>query len=93
MNTLRRTKFEIYADILHSIQKAGGRIKKTHIVYKANLTHSRLGSYLDVLIGNGFVVEQKISNGLFYAITDKCVRFLGDMSKLKEISNAFGVPV
>lgn len=93
MNSSRRTKFEIYADILQSIQKAGGLIKKTHIVYKANLTHSRLGSYLDVLISNGFIAEQKISGGLAYAITEKGVRFLGSMSKLKEISNAFGVPI
>ncbi len=93
MNNLRRGKMEIYADILKSIKNSEGRMKKTHIVYKANLTHSRVNEYLEVLLAKGFVVEQKISSGLFYVITTKGAKFLEDMNKLKEISSAFGVPI
>lgn len=93
MNSLRRGKIQIYADILRSVKNSGGRIKKTHIVYKANLTHSRLNDYLEVLLEKGFIIEEKIASGLFYAITNKGMKYLEDVNKLKEISSAFGVPI
>ncbi|NIO44289.1 MAG: hypothetical protein GTN36_01920, partial [Candidatus Aenigmarchaeota archaeon] len=31
----RRTKMQIYIDILRAIRKNNGKLKKTHIVYKA----------------------------------------------------------
>jgi len=92
MNT-RRTKTQIYVDILRSVQRSRGRLKKTHIVYKANLTHSRLEEYLDFLLSKEFLVEEKNNKQIFYAITEKGSRFLGEINKLKEISEAFGVPL
>ncbi len=89
----RRTKTQIYIDILRSIQRANGRLKKTHIVYKANLTHSRLEGYLDFLLSKEFLEEEINGNHTFYKITEKGLRFLGEVNKLKEISEAFGVPL
>ena len=89
----RRGKIQIYADILKVIKTSNGRIKKTHIVYKANLTHSRLNNYLELLLEKGFIAEEKIGAGIFYKITERGIKFLGDMTKLKEISTAFGFPV
>ncbi len=89
----RRSKIQIYTDILKVVRTNNGKIKKTHIVYKANLTHSRLSSYLDLLMERGFILEEKISSGIFYKITEKGIKFLEDMTKLKEISTAFGFPI
>jgi predicted transcriptional regulator len=89
----RRTKVQIFIDILRSLQRSRGRLKKTHIVYKANLTHSRLEEYLEFLLAKKFVVEKSKGKHTFYEITEKGVEFLGEVNKLKEISDAFGIPL
>ena len=91
MNDARRTRIQIYIDILRAIQKANGKLKKTHIVYKANLTHSRLEEYLDSLLSNEFLIEEKIGSQIFYTITEKGARLIESISKLKGIADAFGV--
>jgi len=91
MNT-RRTKMQIYIDILRIIQKSNGRMKKTHIVYKANLTHMRLKEYLDFLMEKEFIAEETAGREKWFAITPSGTRFLGDVNKLRKLSDAFGVP-
>ncbi len=89
----RRSKTQIYIDILRSVQRANGKLKKTHIVYKANLTHSRLEDYLDFLLSNEFLKEERSGNQIFYTITERGMSFLGKVNKLREISEAFGLPL
>lgn len=89
----RRTKMQIYIDILKSIRKENGRMRKTHIVYKANLTHSRLKEYLDFLISKEFIEEKTIENNSFFVITEKGLKFLKNIDKLRKISDAFGIPL
>ena len=89
----RRTKVQIYMDILRAVKKADGRLKKTHIVYKANLTHTRVQPYLDFLLSKGFLEEEKSGSQTYFAITRKGLDFLGEANKLKEISDAFGLPL
>ncbi len=89
----RRTKVQIYMDILRSVKKAGGMLKKTHIVYKANLTHTRVQPYLDFLLENGFLKEEHSGSQTYFAITKKGMNFLGEVNRLKEISDAFGLPL
>ena len=67
----RRTKMQIYIDILKNLQKSNGRMIKTHIVYKANLTHSRLKEYLDFLISKEFIEEKNNGGETFFVITEK----------------------
>ena len=89
----RRTRTQIYLDILRAVQQKDGRIKKTHIVYKANLTHSRLKEYMDHLTDMGFIERKKSGHQTFFSITDEGKRFLSEVNKLKKISEAFGVPL
>jgi predicted transcriptional regulator len=89
----RRTKMQIYIDILKTIRKENGRMRKTHIVYKANLTHSRLKEYLDFLISKEFIEEKTIENTSFFVITEKGLKFLNNIDKLRKISDAFGIPL
>jgi predicted transcriptional regulator len=89
----RRTKMQIYIDILREIQKSNGKMKRTHIVYKANLTHMRLKEYMDFLIEKEFVAEETAGRETWFAITPKGSDFLRNINKLKKISDAFGVPL
>lgn len=88
----RRNKTQIYLDILLAIRRESG-LKKTHIVYKANLTNTRVQSYLDSLLSKGFISEENRGNETFFIITDKGQNFLSQVNKLKEISEAFGLPI
>ncbi len=84
---------QIYLDILRAVKRAGGSLKKTHIVYKANLTHARVQPYLDFLISKGFLEENVAEYHIYFKITQKGLDFLGEANKLKEISDAFGLPL
>jgi predicted transcriptional regulator len=89
----RRTKMQIYIDILRIIQRSNGRMRKTHIVYKANLTHMRLKEYLDILMEKGFISEDVMGRETWFVITPRGLEFLRDINKLRKISDAFGVPL
>lgn len=93
MNDQRRTKVQIYVDILRAIKKSNGRLKKTHVVYKANLTHSRLNGYISTLLAKEFIAEEKERNSTFYLLTERGERFLSNVNKLKGIADAFGIPI
>jgi len=87
----RRTRTQIFIDILRSIQNSNGRMRKTHIVYKANLTNSRVESYLDFLLSKEMLREENVNNQKFYTITERGLQFLSEVHKLREISDAFGI--
>jgi predicted transcriptional regulator len=89
----RRSKIQIYVDILRSIRAANGKLKKTHIVYKANLTHVRANHYIEFLMSKGFIKEKNVKNQNFFLITSKGRKFLSEVKRMKEISDAFGVPL
>lgn len=89
----RRSKTQILLDILSTVQRENGRIKKTHIMYHANLTHGRLEKYLQILLSNKSLEESKIKNETFYMLTEKGNQFLSEIRRLKKMSEAFGIPI
>ena len=89
----KRSKTQIYLDILTSVQRNNGRIKKTHIMYQANLTHDRLERYLEMLLSNNFIEKSNVKNETFYTLTKKGYDFLTEIRRLKKMSEAFGIPV
>ena len=72
--TNKRSEVEIIYDLLSSAQKD---IKKTHLMYKANMAHAQFTKYLDALIEKGLLSE-KVSNpeGKIYYITDEGKKLL-----------------
>jgi predicted transcriptional regulator len=87
----RRSKISILRDILHTIQKKGGKAKPTHILYGANLSHDRLKGYLDRLMQDGFVEKIIEGNNTYYIITLKGREFLLEFKKIQKFSEAFGI--
>lgn len=87
----RRSRLDIICDMLISIQDKGGKIKPTHLMYKANLSHNLLGSYLEELIEKNMVKEIEINNYKYLIITDKGMDFIQNLKKMKEFQEAFGI--
>ncbi len=78
-----RTRVEILASILTVTQKGA---LKTHIMYKANLSHRQLEKYLGFLVDNE-MIEKAIDSEYgthFYQVTQKGIDFLKDYSRLSQ---------
>lgn len=81
-----RGKIEIMADILN-LSTAG--IKKTHIMYRANLSYEQILYYLGELQGKG-LLEQRIEEGTtIYGTTEKGREFLGHFSQMSELMSEY----
>lgn len=84
-----RSRVEILANILNVAEH---RTLRTHIMYKANLSHRQLEKYLTFLEQNGMlreVVDEKTGNRV-YELTDRGINFLKDYSHL---SNTYGAEI
>jgi predicted transcriptional regulator len=60
---------EIYIDILKAVTE--GREKPTHIMYRANLTWTRLKKHLVCLVDLGLIKEDQIEGATLYTVTSK----------------------
>ena len=58
---------EIHIDILKAA--AEGRQKPTHIMYRANLTWTRLKNHLEFLIAQNLLVEETTNGSTTYSLT------------------------
>jgi predicted transcriptional regulator len=67
--TSKRSKLEIYLDILKVIKK--GTHKPTRIMYKTNLSWKPLMTILEALVDQGFIETARRENRITYEITDK----------------------
>jgi predicted transcriptional regulator len=88
---MRRSKLEIHIAILRALAYHG-KLKPTHITYKANINCSALKECLDFLMERNLIVEQSISRKKqtrkVYAITELGMTALRNV---KEINNALHV--
>ena len=73
---MRRSKLEMYVDILKVLAHAGS-LKLTHIMYKSNFNGSMLKEYLDFLIKQGLVEERTVKKGrVVFAVTERGITVL-----------------
>lgn len=87
----KRSRIEIIHDILRAIQGKGGKIKKTHLMYKANLSHKQMTLYLNELYKKGFIKDDVLSENLLIQITKKGMDFSVKYSQVKEFEKTFGL--
>jgi len=88
-----RSKARIYADILNSIMKHGGKSGPTRILYGANLSYDRLMKHLGQLIELGLVVAEKENEETIYKLTDKGRTFIIEFVKVEKFAEAFGIAI
>jgi len=86
-----RSKARIYADIMSSIMKHGGKCGPTRILYGANLSHGRLMRHLTQLINLGLVAEEKEEGKTLYKLTDRGREFLKEFLRMQKFAEAFGI--
>jgi predicted transcriptional regulator len=87
----KRERSDIILDMLISVQEKGGRIKPTHLMYKANLAHQQMKSYLEELVGKDFVKRIKDNEYEYIIITDTGSKFVEKISQMKKFEKTFGL--
>ncbi len=80
--TSKRSKLEIYLDVLKTIRK--GTCKPTRIMYRTNLSWKPLMDVLVSLETQGLIVVRSEGNHKFYEISDKGKNVLQYFSKAME---------
>lgn len=88
--TERRDKLRIIFDMLKSMQDKGGKIKPTHLLYKSNLSHSKMKVYLKELMERDLVQENFHEGNKIYIITKDGLKFINDYNKIREFTDSFG---
>jgi predicted transcriptional regulator len=84
-NNLRRTKLEVYVDILFVLAKKGP-LNLTHIMYEANVNFSILKAYLSFLVKQGLVEKYSTGRkGLAFSITPYGINVLNYFGELKQV--------
>ena len=80
--TNNRGKIEIIADVVNLCTSG---IKKTHIMYKGNLSFEQINRYLKELLKMEFVEQTVIDRVLIYRATEKGRIFLHYYNLMKNI--------
>lgn len=88
----RRTKYDIYADIIGSVGLSD-HSTLTRISYGSNLPVDRVKSYLRLLISHGFVRETDVGDHRIYRITERGLDFSETHKKMRKFFAALEEPV
>ena len=92
---MRRSKLEIHIAILRALA-CNGRLKPTHITYKANVNCSALKECLDFLIERNLIKEQSINRKKktrkVYAITEMGLTALRNVNEINKALHVFEEP-
>lgn len=83
----KRTHTKIVSDMLAIIQDRRGKIKPTHLMYKANLSHVQMKKYLEEMEKSGLVVKKNA----MIEITTKGREFVMKYLQIKEFEKTFGI--
>lgn len=87
----KRNKADIVNDMLRIIRENGDKVKKTHLMYKANLSHKQMESYLSELMKNNLIEKNTLEKKYFIKVTKKGSDFLIKYTQVKEFEKTFGL--
>ena len=78
-------------DMLKITRDKGGKIKKTHLMYKANLSHKQMKLYHEELFKNKLLESKSIEMKELIYITKKGQNFSIKYTQIKEFERTFGL--
>ena len=87
-----RTSMQIVSDLLTVTEQSGASgINVTSLLTKANLSHSRLGKFLENLTGAGLVNRIEFDGKQAYVITPKGKQYLESYNRFQTLADSFGL--
>lgn len=87
-----RTATQIIADLLDATEQSGQEgIKITHLLTKANLSHSRLSGFIENLTGSGLINKIEFDGRNTFVITQRGREYLESYKKFSTIAESFGL--
>ncbi len=87
-----RTSMQIVADLLDAASQSGQEgIKTTHLLAKANLSHSRLAKFIENLTGSGLINKIEYDGKNTFVITPKGRQYLESYEKFSNLAGSFGL--
>jgi predicted transcriptional regulator len=81
MAASKRSRLELYADVLNTLRAHAGGCRITRLSYGANMPLDRMKKVVDELISHGLMTMRADEPGI-YAITVRGVEFLDAFKKL-----------
>lgn len=87
----RRDRIDVIYDILTSIEKEGGKIKPTRLMYKSNLSYKLLKNYTDDLTEKKMIEEVKVKRKKFIILTENGKELINRLRKMRKFMDSFGL--
>ncbi len=92
MDMTYRKSTQIVADLLTVTEQSGQEgIKTTHLLSKANLSHSRLLKLVENLTGSGLINKIEFDGKNTFVITQKGRQYLESYEKFVNFAESFGL--
>ncbi len=83
---------QIVADLLQVTKESGLEgIKTTSLLTKANLSHSRLGKFVENLTGAGLINKIEYDGKNTFIITAKGGQYLESYKRFQSLADSFGL--
>jgi predicted transcriptional regulator len=87
-----RTSTQIVADLLVATEESGQEgIKTTHLLTKANLSHTRLTKFIENLTGAGLINKIEYDGKNTFVITPKGRQYLESYEQFSNFAGSFGL--
>jgi predicted transcriptional regulator len=87
-----RSSTQIVADLLVATEESGQEgIKTTHLLTKANLSHTRLTKFIENLTGAGLINKIEYDGKNTFVITPKGRQYLESYEQFSNFAGSFGL--